>query len=730
MEPSSRLLASRGAQRAAQGAATPDGDIERGFATSNPTQSPLASPRAQTFDMPHLVDDPIISGDLMNGLTLTTALAIVGWPLSLPLLLCALGPHATNVLLVNAGILRHNPADRVARRTVTKYRTSLFFFHHVPALLYASALVALGFALAGGSPTDASAGVTYHMSWLQAIVVLLVLLPPRIELVAGVGYSVRPMHEVFLPTAATHAFALTFVAFPGPSAGYTRGGFDLAGISRGEPAAIMTVDAYDGLRGALDAAGATVLPSVDAVLATSPDGVLRLPDGRVVLALQPGGGSVSLGFMAWSSVSFLVALTNLQGKFIPIVKTTVLVRAAAALLPFIVRGALGVNPLGSNAAEHAVFLLFLACEWSIVLSPAARSGSVMSYTLQALMTAGLEWEVDATRLPPPPAFKWRPERAIDAAPPQDVAAPLGRAAAAAATGDGLTFATARVTGGTQMPRHHAPVPPRATPTAVRIVPFDYAALPPTELIPARAVAALAREGGRFRSCMPLDSVDAVATLSRTLRARFATRETRSWIVSSSFLSGGVPLLGIAGTLALALTFTIDPNLIADTWPDPGPFARAAVAPTASMLASVLVSLTLSLLAFQRTDAAVAALVALQGNVLAWRGDATRRLWSAMRELDAVAREGATAADLDDDNYGRPLVVSLARATARHGELAALVDELTGLHATIAHAIAHSRATRFRGVVRPGAVGIGSILAALVTITVLALRLAAAAYSGG
>ena len=367
-----------------------------------------------------------------------TALTICAWPLSVPLVALVLGWTRTNALLTYAVLAPRNDADPAhdSKLRAFRYRHwSLFAAATVTFGAAVTCLVALLTTQSAPTATDASpAASAYHMAWMQCVATGLVVLSRRLAFVGELTWMSRATSTEPTPSAlvlnAILYYPISNVAL---SLGY---GIDLMGAGRGEPVLVLTRDGYDALRRVLATGGGTLLlPPVEAVRRTCADGVLRLPTGEAALvcataapvvsgappsSVSAAAASVAVGArraaelevqradrvaLDWSFAGPALTLGYLIAPARVYVQTLVAHTAVgllAAVVPFIIRAAFTVPPLGSTSLEAAVFILVCATEVILAVSVMHhyRPGG-FSLMIMAWAAAGtFRWLASATQPPP------------------------------------------------------------------------------------------------------------------------------------------------------------------------------------------------------------------------------------------------------------------------------------------------------------------------------------------
>ena len=164
-------------------------------------------PIAPVFEMPHMALTQGLDAGRSDKLATLSTAVIVLWPFSIILPPFVVGWSATATFLRNLGFLPDNSTDVADEPAVASVRRSLFVFHNVVTALMFAAYSALTYILYQGMPTGESNAVSWHMCWLQGLVVALVLFPRRLSL-AGIVYA----HALLLQRIPTTRFFPTLFA--------------------------------------------------------------------------------------------------------------------------------------------------------------------------------------------------------------------------------------------------------------------------------------------------------------------------------------------------------------------------------------------------------------------------------------------------------------------------------------------------------------------------------------
>ena len=265
-----------------------------------------------------------------------TLFAIVFWPLSALIVPCIVGGRGAAALATNLGIFYSNRSDKAGRfaSDVRAARRQLLFFHYAPtvAVVLAIALcirvhaslpfaqqmsnttTALGRAAAGnatvvlsGTPynstapesiVDEKADISWQMLWMQVIVVLVVLVPRRVAL-AGLIHHDAPLDNTCSTLQVFPSLSLVApLLVPLHSATSLREGLRIARLPVSTPLMVLTESAYEVHRFILAEAGfGALLPPLNVLRASFPNGVARLPGGDPYIvfhgneASPPGQGN-------------------------------------------------------------------------------------------------------------------------------------------------------------------------------------------------------------------------------------------------------------------------------------------------------------------------------------------------------------------------------------------------------------------------------------------------------
>lgn len=272
---------------------------------------------------------------------------------------------------------------------------------------------------------------TWHMAWLQVALVTISLLAKRTAVISTMGHIARrtdrlPYNE-YIPTSAVLATFLIHEMFP--SSLCTQ--YDIAFRSVKIPVEglfwVMTRESYALMHDLLSQVGVRHFPPLDLVLRTSPDGVLRLPDGSPYLICPPDplvrplsprkrdgeqtmsdaealiddiqrAGHVAMDINI-SSCTSLYGFSQAFGKTVFAVLLVIAVELVALGVPYAVRGAFKEPLLGQSPAEGAAFVLLTFAQASISLNiGSGLSGAATLLFFMAVQEQNSRW---AAFCPPP-----------------------------------------------------------------------------------------------------------------------------------------------------------------------------------------------------------------------------------------------------------------------------------------------------------------------------------------
>lgn len=285
-----------------------------------------------------------------------------------------------------------------------------------------SSLVIAAFA-SWTSVVTAKHTTTWHMVWLQIALVTISLLAKRTAVTSTMGHIARrtdkvPYHE-YIPSSAVLATFLIHEMFP--SSLCTQ--YDIAFRSVNIPVQglfwVMTRASYKLMHDLLAEVGVRHFPPLDLVLRTSPDGVLRLPDGSPYLICPPDprqgplprsresarvmsdseaviddiqrAGHVAMDINI-SSCTSLYGFSQAFGKTVVAVLAVMAVEILALGVPFAVRGALKEPLLGQSSAEGAAFVLLALAQASISLNVGSGlSGAATLFFFMSVQEQNSRW---------------------------------------------------------------------------------------------------------------------------------------------------------------------------------------------------------------------------------------------------------------------------------------------------------------------------------------------------
>lgn len=400
------------------------GDAE----SPNPVAAASGPASDRALVLPHLLlDEDLEWTEADDGEAWRTFLLLMFtvtlWPLSPLLLLPALGPRRTGVLLGNLALLPQRPwahngaAERATRQWATD-RSRTFWAHHVTTALYVGAVTAWAFAGGIALPTAPPAAVVTHaMLGFQLLSSGAALLARRLSFASSV---IVALHMSSAPRALCRGMCEREVS---PTYTVSRAARDVGGgaqrlvytttvlfaIDRrlrlrgsradGSGAAVLSASAYDATRALVRALGLPAPPPLDVVRSQS-GRALRLPSGHVVVrataappwrrdvvgALLPPTREASPQVAADDDdvsvdASHLVWLQLLGAgafaRYITVVTACVLVVGVLSVsIPWVVRASL-LPPeavAGTSAAEAAAFVLLTLVDAAAGLSVVSHGG--------------------------------------------------------------------------------------------------------------------------------------------------------------------------------------------------------------------------------------------------------------------------------------------------------------------------------------------------------------------
>ena len=385
-----------------------------------------------TITLPHLLlDDDLEWGDPPRGEVASTflllAVAVLLWPLSLLILLPALGARQTGVLLGNLGYLPQWSWAALARGAPPAQwvadRMRVCLTHHTMTALYVGAVVA--WAAAGGTAfPDASAlpqAVVTHamlgfqllssgaallacrLSFASSVIVALELASAPRALCRGIRErDISPTYTVSRATRDVRGAAQRFVFTTTLLFAVDRRLRFRGCRGDGSGAVVVSAAAFDATRAFVQSLGLPVLPPLD-TMRSLPGRALRLPSGHVILRavaapvwrrevvggmLPPSRVGVHPESVVAANVddvstdATLLVWLQLMGagaftRYIAVVAACALAAGVlSAAIPWVVRAALLPSSAvaGASAAEAAAFVLLTLVDIAAGFSVVSHGG--------------------------------------------------------------------------------------------------------------------------------------------------------------------------------------------------------------------------------------------------------------------------------------------------------------------------------------------------------------------